>query len=69
MEVRREKVSFEANENKLIDLYVPPQAKVGTEETILYINDETGRVSESLLFKIVVKEWKSIFKFKIYNAI
>lgn len=24
LEVRREKVSFEANENKMVELYVPP---------------------------------------------
>jgi hypothetical protein len=23
----------------------------------LYINDESGKISESLLFKIIVKEW------------
>ena len=38
MEVRREKQSFEANETKNVDLYVPPR-KQGSEDVILYIND------------------------------
>jgi hypothetical protein len=54
--VRREKQSFEANEKKEIDLYFPPQTKIASSEAILYINDESGKISDSLLFKIIVKE-------------
>ena len=56
MSVRREKQSFEARETKQIDLYFPPQSKATQNEIVLYINDESGRVSESLLFKIIVKD-------------
>ena len=57
MEVREEKLAFETHESKNIELFVPPKSKAGsTEEVILYINDESRRVSESLLFKINVKE-------------
>lgn len=57
MEMRVERQGFEANESRHIELFVPPMAKGGvTEEVILYINDQSGRVSESLLFKILVKE-------------
>lgn len=56
MEVRVERQGFEANENKYIELFVPPMIKAGaTEEVIMYVNDQSGKVSESLLFKIIVK--------------
>lgn len=57
MEVRMERQSFEANESKHVELFVPPLIKAGqTEEVIMYVNDQAGKVSESLLFKIVVKD-------------
>lgn len=57
MEVRRERQGFESNESKSVELFIPPQSKAGSvEEVILYVNDETGRISESLLFKILVKD-------------
>ena len=56
MEVRMERQGFEANESKYIELFVPPMIKAGaTEEVIMYVNDQSGKVSESLLFKIIVK--------------
>ena len=65
MEVRREKQSFEQQETKHIDLYIPPAKKAGLqEEVILYINDESGRISESLFFKIIVNTWITWKKFQ-----
>lgn len=56
MEVRMERQGFEANESKHIELFVPPMIKAGaTEEVIIYVNDQSGKISESLLFKITVK--------------
>ena len=55
MEVRRERQFFESRESTTVELFLPPQAKAGAaEEAILYVNDEHGKVSESLLFKILV---------------
>ncbi len=36
-------------------MYIAPQNKAQNEEVIVYINDEAGRVSETMLFKIIVK--------------
>jgi hypothetical protein len=36
---------------------VPPLNKTGVpEEVIIYVNDENGKVNETLLFKILVRE-------------
>ena len=59
LELRREKQGFEANESRPIELLIPPQSKAGTTaEVMIYINsdDEQGKVSETLMFKIIVKE-------------
>lgn len=57
MEVRREKQGFEAHESRHVELLVPAQPRAGAiEEVILYVNDLSGKVSESLLFKIIVKD-------------
>jgi len=56
MEVRNERMAFEANETKPVELYLAPQGRAGKEEVFLYINDETGRIAETLLFKILIKE-------------
>jgi hypothetical protein len=60
MEVRREKQGFEANVTRQIELMVPAQLTPanGTEEheVLLYVNSDQGsQVSETLLFKILVK--------------
>lgn len=55
MEVRRDRQVFQAGETKTVEVFVPPQSKPGAvEEAIMYVNDEHGKVSESLLFKLLV---------------
>jgi hypothetical protein len=54
MEVRREKQGFDANESKNVDIYIAPQLKACQEEVFLYVNDESGRISESILFQVIV---------------
>ena len=57
MEVRRQNQGFEAHESRPVELLIPPQMKGGqVEEVILHINDQMGKVTESLMFKILVKE-------------
>lgn len=57
LELKSEKQGFEAHESRDIDFLVPPQNRAGViEEVLVYINDQSGRVSETLLFKIRVKE-------------
>jgi hypothetical protein len=57
MELRHEKQGFDAHEIRHVELFIPPQSKAGTtEEVLLYINDESGRISETLLFKLLVKD-------------
>jgi hypothetical protein len=58
LELKSEKQGFEAHESRDIDFLVPPQNQNHAglpEEVLVHINDQTGRVSETLLFKIRVK--------------
>ena len=43
LEVRNERLAFEANETRAVELYLPPQSRPGQEEALLYVNDETSK--------------------------
>jgi len=56
MQVRREKNSFEGNQEGKLDLLFLPQGQAGDQEVFLFINDEDGNYSECFMFKIKVAQ-------------